>query len=60
MPQPECPICRRPVRPADANRSFPFCSPRCKLIDLGRWLDGRYVIPGEPLGPNDDPSDPAR
>jgi endogenous inhibitor of DNA gyrase (YacG/DUF329 family) len=26
--------------------SFPFCSDRCKLIDLGRWIDGQYVIPG--------------
>jgi hypothetical protein len=25
--------------------SFPFCSERCKLIDLGRWLDGKYRIP---------------
>ena len=24
--------------------AFPFCSERCKLIDLGRWLDGRYQI----------------
>jgi len=28
------------------NRSFPFCSPACKLVDLGRWLDGGYRIPG--------------
>jgi endogenous inhibitor of DNA gyrase (YacG/DUF329 family) len=25
--------------------TFPFCSERCKLIDLGRWADGRYQIP---------------
>jgi len=25
--------------------AFPFCSERCKLIDLGRWLDGRYQVP---------------
>jgi len=25
----------------------PFCSERCRLIDLGQWLDERYVIPGE-------------
>jgi hypothetical protein len=24
---------------------FPFCSDRCKLIDLGRWLSGRYQLP---------------
>ena len=31
-----------PVNPAVP---FPFCSERCKLIDLGRWLDGKYQIP---------------
>jgi uncharacterized protein len=28
--------------------SFPFCSDRCKLIDLGRWIDGAYSIPVAP------------
>ncbi len=44
----KCPICNRPVKPpaGDAPRgSFPFCTERCKLIDLGRWLDGKYQIP---------------
>lgn len=42
-----CPICKREiVPPADgAPPSHPFCSDRCKLIDLGRWLDGRYQVP---------------
>lgn len=46
-----CPICKRPVDlpPAhpDASGSphYPFCSERCKLIDLGRWLDGKYQVP---------------
>lgn len=47
----KCPICRKPVSkpPPDAPVGvFPFCSERCKLIDLGRWLDGRYQIPVEP------------
>jgi uncharacterized protein len=45
----KCPICKRPVPPPDpANRGpHPFCSERCKLIDLGRWLDGKYQIPVE-------------
>ena len=46
-----CPICGKPAAPKDApddGRSpFPFCSERCKLIDLGRWLDGSYQIPAE-------------
>ena len=56
-----CPICKKPVeeppvasadrlprRPAHAAptvSTFPFCSERCKLIDLGRWLDGKYQVP---------------
>jgi endogenous inhibitor of DNA gyrase (YacG/DUF329 family) len=43
-----CPICGRAFEVAtiDDLPSFPFCSNRCKLIDLGRWIDGAYVIPG--------------
>jgi uncharacterized protein len=37
-----CPQCKKPA-PADA-KSFPFCSERCRLLDLGNWLDGRYRI----------------
>jgi hypothetical protein len=36
--------------------TFPFCSERCKLIDLGRWLDGRYQIPV--AQDHEDESDP--
>ena len=46
-----CPTCRKPVDPRSALR--PFCSERCKLLDLGRWLDGGYVIPGEPASEED-------
>ena len=38
-----CPICGKPVVPEAA----PFCSERCRKIDLGRWLSGSYVIPGD-------------
>jgi endogenous inhibitor of DNA gyrase (YacG/DUF329 family) len=31
-----------------ANKLFPFCSERCQLADLGRWLAGDYRIAGEP------------
>lgn len=42
-----CPICKKPVpAPKPGEKSFyPFCSERCKLIDLGRWLGGKYQIP---------------
>ena len=37
-----CPICGKPA--SEATR--PFCSPRCRDVDLNRWLSGSYVIPG--------------
>jgi len=37
-----CPTCRTLVLPGDEN--FPFCSERCRLIDLGKWASGAYVI----------------
>jgi endogenous inhibitor of DNA gyrase (YacG/DUF329 family) len=51
-----CPICARPFEVAtlDDLPSFPFCSDRCRLIDLGRWADGSYAIPG-PEVPIDRP-----
>ncbi len=48
MPAPRCPTCRGPTTLARQNRHRPFCSERCRLMDLGGWLDGRYAIPGEP------------
>ena len=45
----KCPTCKKaiPDPPADVElpNHFPFCSDRCKLIDLGRWLDGKYQVP---------------
>jgi uncharacterized protein len=37
-----CPICKKPAKAGDPD--FPFCSERCRLIDLGRWASGAYVI----------------
>ena len=42
-----CPICKEKVK-KDPNPYFPFCSERCKLIDLGAWLGGEYKIPNKP------------
>ena len=36
-----CPICRKPA----ADRFRPFCSARCKDVDLNRWFKGAYAIP---------------
>ncbi|MFV8753247.1 DNA gyrase inhibitor YacG [Nannocystaceae bacterium ST9] len=54
---PRCPTCGKPlVATSDANAADlphrPFCSRRCKLADLGRWLDEDYRI-SRPLGPDD-------
>lgn len=48
-----CPICGKPT--VQAFR--PFCSKRCREIDLGRWLTGSYVIPGDEGPPADDGDD---
>jgi len=50
----DCPICRKRIRvPRRDDALFrPFCSYRCKMVDLGRWLDGSYAI-SEPLKPED-------
>jgi endogenous inhibitor of DNA gyrase (YacG/DUF329 family) len=45
-----CPICRRALPKGSPTPTRPFCSARCKTIDLGNWLDDRYVIPGPPAG----------
>ncbi len=49
-----CPICDEPA-PQDGNKAFPFCSSRCRLLDLGKWLDGDYRIPGNEVPPDADP-----
>ncbi len=38
----KCPICKKAVTSKHAE--FPFCSDRCRLIDLGKWASGAYVI----------------
>ena len=47
---PLCVFCRR--RPMDPEWR-PFCSERCKLQDLARWVDGVYRVPGETISDND-------
>lgn len=47
-----CPICKKEVVLSSAD--FPFCSERCRLIDLGNWASGKYVI-STPLKPGELP-----
>ena len=44
-----CPICGQEVRRRHTGDApcFPFCSERCRLIDLGRWLGEGYRLPAE-------------
>jgi len=37
-----CRICQQPTSPDDP--AFPFCSPRCRLVDLGKWMGGEYRV----------------
>jgi endogenous inhibitor of DNA gyrase (YacG/DUF329 family) len=51
----KCPICGRPMAGPSLSGwpQFPFCGPRCKTIDLGRWLGESYRVPTE------EPEEPA-
>ncbi len=45
-----CPTCRKVVLAADPD--FPFCSDRCRLLDLGKWASGDYKISSPILDPD--------
>ena len=45
-----CPECGKPT---ENPKTLPFCSPRCRDVDLNRWLSGKYVIPGRETDPED-------
>ncbi len=47
----KCPICQKPVKLADPE--MPFCSERCREIDLGNWAMEKYVI-STPIESSDD------
>lgn len=51
--QPSCPICDKAVASRKDNKSFPFCSKRCKNEDLGKWLGGNYVVAGRSANPHE-------
>lgn len=49
-----CPICKKPVAIGDPE--MPFCSERCRLIDLGMWSSEEYRIPTTQAAPARDQS----
>ena len=54
--RPKCPICGKPR----VQEFRPFCSRHCADVDLGRWFEGRYAVPGEPLGKEESDQDEER
>lgn len=57
MPTLRCPICEKQFDPA-ASPAMPFCSERCRQIDLGRWLREVYSVPVERKEETDEESLP--
>ena len=53
-----CPTCGRPAEGRERNKVFPFCSPRCKQVDLGKWLNEEYRVPATDASDEDGESVP--
>ena len=49
----ECPTCKKSAEWNENNPFRPFCSERCKLIDLGDWANEEYRVPAENASPDD-------
>lgn len=60
MPQMMCPQCGQAVEMSTKNGWRPFCSERCKLLDLGAWTSGRYSIAAEESAETDFELPPER
>jgi hypothetical protein len=57
----KCPACGAPVAWIESNRFRPFCSERCRTIDLGAWAAERHRIAGDPVdGPPDADAEAGR
>ena len=54
MKQVSCPRCGRPAVFAPENKWRPFCSERCRTIDLGNWGNERYRVPAEADKPGEE------
>jgi uncharacterized protein len=53
----KCPTCGREIEWSDAFPFRPFCSERCRLIDLGAWLTEQHTIPADAPPPSDEGND---
>ena len=54
MPTVKCPTCNSAVQWNNEAKFKPFCSGRCRLIDLGAWASDRYAIPAESPAETDE------
>lgn len=45
----KCPTCKKEVEWSASSKFRPFCSDRCRLIDLGEWASEKHAIPAEPI-----------
>jgi endogenous inhibitor of DNA gyrase (YacG/DUF329 family) len=54
----KCPTCGRSIEWSDQSPFRPFCSERCRVIDLGAWLTEKHAIPGDELSASDAAEDP--
>jgi len=50
----KCPTCQKQVEWSETSTYRPFCSDRCRLIDLGEWASEKHAIPAEPLLSTDE------
>ena len=53
----KCPICGNSAEYRLDNPNRPFCSRRCKLIDLGAWAEERYAVPGQSASADVEPDE---
>ncbi|GGC40262.1 DNA gyrase inhibitor YacG [Siccirubricoccus deserti] len=54
-PRRPCPVCGKLLERSDPEGRFrPFCSARCRQVDLGRWLAEDYAVPGPPADRPDE------
>jgi uncharacterized protein len=55
----KCPTCGRSIEWSDQSPFRPFCSERCRVIDLGAWLSEKHVIPSNETGTQEAPDEPS-
>ncbi len=55
---PHCPICQKPILPRAQNPQFPFCSTRCRAVDLGKWLGEEYRVGSDSADEVEDEAPP--